>query len=136
MTVKIGSKGVKICSEIIFTQCFIAKFSLKFVRICSEQILLFLIIPKSSCPIALTIANARLTLCAGSKVALTSFASRLATRKHGRRARSRLAACGARSLRGRMEIGQERGGPASIFVIDKFMVNLGNWHYASIYIAH
>ena len=95
MTVKIRSKDVKICSEIIFAQCFIAKISLKFVRICSEQILLFLIIPKLSRPIALTIANARLTLCAGSEAALTGFVACLATRKHGRRARSKLAACGA-----------------------------------------
>ena len=78
MTVKIRSKGVKICSEIIFAQCFIAKISFKFVKICSEQILLFLIIPKLSRRAALTIANARLTLCAGSEAVLTSFASRLA----------------------------------------------------------
>ena len=58
MTVKIISKPVKICSEIIFTRCFIAKNSFKFARNFSEQILLFLIIPKSSRPIALTIANA------------------------------------------------------------------------------
>ena len=74
MTVKIISKPVKICSEIIFTRCFIAKIFFDFIGICTEQILLFLIIPKSSRPIALTIANAPRTLCADSCVALTSFA--------------------------------------------------------------
>ena len=78
MTVKIISKPVKICSEIIFTRCFIAKNSFKFARNFSEQILLFLIIPKSSRPIALTIANATRTLCAGSKAALTGFCFHLA----------------------------------------------------------
>ena len=99
MTVKIISKPVKICSFIIFTKCFKVKISLIFADFFTEQILLFLIIPKSSCPIALTIANARLTLCAGSEAALTGFVACLATRKHGRRARSKLAACGAWSLR-------------------------------------
>ena len=78
MTVKIISKPVKICSEIIFTRCFIAKIFFDFIGICTEQILLFLIIPKSSRPIALTIANAPRTLCAGSKAALTGFCFHLA----------------------------------------------------------
>ena len=50
------------------------KISLISVEIITEQISLFLIIPKSSRPIALTIANAPRTLCADSCVALTSFA--------------------------------------------------------------
>ena len=73
MTVKIISKPVKICSEIIFTRCFIAKISLFFVEIFSEQILIVLIFPKSSRRIALTIAKAKMPLCAESKAALTSF---------------------------------------------------------------
>ena len=73
MTVKIISKSVKICSEIIFTRCLKVKIFFDFIGICTEQILLFLIIPKSSRPIALTIANAPRTLCAGSKGALTGF---------------------------------------------------------------
>ncbi|MDY4664137.1 MAG: hypothetical protein SPC28_08055 [Alloprevotella sp.] len=73
MTVKIISKPVKICSEIIFTRCCIAKNSLFFVEIFSEQISLSLIIPKSSRHVALTIANAPLTLCAESEAALTRF---------------------------------------------------------------
>ena len=73
MTVKIISKPVKICSEIIFTRCFIAKISLFFVEIFSEQIFLSLIIYKSLRRAALTIANAVFTLCAGGEVALTSF---------------------------------------------------------------
>ena len=36
MTVKIRSKDVKICSEIIFAQCFNAKISFKFARNFSE----------------------------------------------------------------------------------------------------
>ena len=74
MTVKIISKLVKICSEIIFPKCFIVKISLFFVEIFSEQIFLSLIIHKSSRRAVLTIANARFTLCADSCVALTSFA--------------------------------------------------------------
>ena len=73
MTVKIISKPVKICSEIIFTRCFIAKISLFFVEIFSEQIFLSLIIYKSLRRAALTIANAVFTLCAGGEAALTSF---------------------------------------------------------------
>ena len=73
MTVKIISKPVKICSEIIFTRCFIVKNSLFFVEIFSEQIFLSLIIYKSLRRAALTIANAPRTLCADSYVALTSF---------------------------------------------------------------
>ena len=64
---------VKICSEIIFPTCFIVKIFFKIVRIISELILLFLIIPKSSRSIALTIANAPRTLCAENKAALTLF---------------------------------------------------------------
>ena len=74
MTVKIISKLVKICSFIIFPKCFIVKISLFFVEIFSKQIFLSLIIYKSSRRAALTIANARFTLCADSCVALTSFA--------------------------------------------------------------
>ena len=73
MSVKIISKPVKICSEIIFTRCFIVKNSLFFVEIFSEQILIVLIFPKSSRRIALTIAKAKMPLCAESKAALTSF---------------------------------------------------------------
>ncbi len=58
MTVKIISKPVKICSEIIFTRCFIVKNSMIFAGIIKERISVILIIPKSSRPIALTIANA------------------------------------------------------------------------------
>ena len=45
-----------------------------FAEFFSEQIFFVLIISKSSCCIALTIANAARTLCADSCVALTSFA--------------------------------------------------------------
>ena len=45
-----------------------------FAEFFSEPIFFVLIIPKSSCCIALTIANAPRTLCADSCVALTSFA--------------------------------------------------------------
>ena len=78
MTVKIISKPVKIYSEIIFTRCFIAKISMIFAGIIKERISVILIIPKSSRPIALTIANAPRTLCAGSKAALTGFCFHLA----------------------------------------------------------
>ena len=70
---KLSYMTVKICSEIIFTRCFIAKNSLFFVEIFSEQIFLSLIIPKSSRHVALTIANAPRTLCAESEAALTRF---------------------------------------------------------------
>ena len=73
MTVKIISKLVKICSFIIFPKCFIVKISLFFVEIFSKQIFLSLIIYKSSRRAALTIANARFTLCAESQTALTGF---------------------------------------------------------------
>ena len=73
MSVKIISKPVKICSFIIFPMCFIVKIFFDFIEICSEQIFLSLIIYKSSRRAALTIANARFTLCADSCVALTSF---------------------------------------------------------------
>ncbi|MFW5580642.1 MAG: hypothetical protein ACOCNG_01505 [Bacteroidales bacterium] len=43
------------------------------VEIITEQISIVLIIPKSSRRAALTIANARFTLCAESQAALTSF---------------------------------------------------------------
>ena len=56
--VKIISKGVKICSFIIFTRCFIVNISLFFAEIFKEQISIVLIIPKLSRRIALTIANA------------------------------------------------------------------------------
>ena len=74
MTVKIISKSVKICSFIIFPKCFIVKFFIKIIRILSEQISIVLIIPKLLRRAALTIANARFTLCAESETALTSFA--------------------------------------------------------------
>ena len=73
MSVKIISKLVKICSLIIFPMCRIVKISLFFVEIFSEQIFLSLIIYKSLCRAALTIANAVFTLCAGDEAALTSF---------------------------------------------------------------
>ena len=73
MSVKIISKLVKICSLIIFPMCRIVKISLFFVEIFSEQIFLFLIIYKSLRRVALTIANAVFTLCAGGEAALTSF---------------------------------------------------------------
>ncbi|MFW5589672.1 MAG: hypothetical protein ACOCNQ_06915, partial [Bacteroidales bacterium] len=49
------------------------KISLISVEIITEQISIVLIIPKSSRRAALTIANARFTLCAESQTALTSF---------------------------------------------------------------
>ena len=49
------------------------KISLISVEIITEQISLFLIIPKSSRRVALTIANAPFTLCAEVHGALTSF---------------------------------------------------------------
>ena len=73
MTVKIISKSVKICSEIIFTRCLKVKIFFDFIGICTEQISLFLIILKSSRRIALTFAKAKMPLCAESKAALTSF---------------------------------------------------------------
>ena len=74
MTVKIISKPVKICSEIIFPRCFIVKNSMIFVEISTEQISAVLIIPKLLPEVVLTIATAPRTLCAGSAKALTSFA--------------------------------------------------------------
>ncbi|MDY3732349.1 MAG: hypothetical protein SO001_04610 [Alloprevotella sp.] len=73
MSVKIISKLVKICSFIIFPECFKVKISLIFVEIFTEQVPAFLIIPKLSRRAALTIANAAFILCAGSGAALTSF---------------------------------------------------------------
>ena len=73
MSGKIISKPVKICSFIIFTRCFIVKFFFDSNEIFSEQILIVLIFPKSSPRIALTIAKAKMPLCAESKAALTSF---------------------------------------------------------------
>ena len=74
MTVKIISKPVKICPFIVFPMCLKVKTLMLFAEFFSEQIFFVLIIPKSSCCIALTIANAPRTLCADSCVALTSFA--------------------------------------------------------------
>ena len=74
MTVKIISKPVKICPFIVFPMCLKVKILMLFAEFFSEQIFFVLIIPKSSCCIALTIANAPRTLCADSCVALTSFA--------------------------------------------------------------
>ena len=53
--------------------CLKVKILMLFAEFFSEQIFFVLIIPKSSSCIALTIANARFTLCADSCVALTSF---------------------------------------------------------------
>ena len=80
MTVKIISKVVKICSFIVCTMCFIVKYSLIFAEIFSEQIVLSLIIPKSSRGTALTFVNAAFTICAGRVGALTSFVNDKATR--------------------------------------------------------
>ena len=74
MTVKIISKPVKICPFIVFPMCLKVKILMLFAEFFSEQIFFVLIIPKSSCCIDLTIANAPRTLCADSCVALTSFA--------------------------------------------------------------
>ena len=74
MTVKIISKPVQICPFIVFPMCLKVKILMLFAEFFSEQIFFVLIIPKSSCSIALTIANAPRTLCADSYVALTSFA--------------------------------------------------------------
>ena len=74
MTVKITSKPVKICPFIVFPMCLKVKTLMLFAEFFSEQIFFVLIISKSSCCIALTIANAPRTLCADSCVALTSFA--------------------------------------------------------------
>ena len=73
MSGKIISKIVKICSFIIFTRCFIVKFFFDSIEICSEQIFRSLIIYKSSRHVALTIANAKMPLCAESEKALTRF---------------------------------------------------------------
>ena len=73
MTVKIISKPVKICPFIVFPMCLKVKILMLFAEFFSEQIFFVLIISKSSCCIALTIANARFTLCAESQTALTSF---------------------------------------------------------------
>ena len=70
---KIISNPVKICSFIIFTRCFIVKFFFDSIEICSEQIFFSLIIYKSSRHAALTIANAKMPLCAESENALTRF---------------------------------------------------------------
>ena len=70
---KIISNPVKICSFIIFTRCFIVKFFFDSIEICLEQIFCSLIIYKSSRHAALTIANAKMPLCAESENALTRF---------------------------------------------------------------
>ena len=70
---KIISNPVKICSFIIFTRCFIVKFFFDSIEICSEQIFFSLIIYKSTRHAALTIANAKMPLCAESEKALTRF---------------------------------------------------------------
>ena len=74
MTVKIISKPVKICPFIVFPMCLKVKIFMLFAVFFSEQIFFVLIIPKSSCCIALTIANTPRTLCADSCATLTSFA--------------------------------------------------------------
>ncbi len=53
--------------------CFIVKNSMIFVEISTEQISIVLIIPKLSRRIALTNANAKSTLCAGSGAAVCFF---------------------------------------------------------------
>ena len=58
MSVKIISKSVKICSEIIFAMCFKVKIFLFFVEFFSEQIFIVLIIYKFPRRGTLTIANA------------------------------------------------------------------------------
>lgn len=70
---KIISNPVKICSEIIFSMCFIVKFFFDSIEICLEQIFCSLIIYKSSRHAALTIANAKMPLCAESEKVLTRF---------------------------------------------------------------
>ncbi|MGM9691791.1 MAG: hypothetical protein ACI3X6_01135, partial [Alloprevotella sp.] len=59
---------------IIFPMCLKVKISLIFAEIFSGQISLVIIILKISPHVALTIANAKLTFCAGSEKTLTSFA--------------------------------------------------------------
>ena len=71
--VKIISKPVKICSLIVFTMYLKVIIFSDFIEIFKEQISVFLIIPKLSRRVALTIANAKSTLCAGRGTALTSF---------------------------------------------------------------
>ena len=73
MTVKIISKLVKICSLIVFTRYLEVIIFSDFIEIFKEQISAFLIILKLSRRVALTIANAKSTLCAERGTALTSF---------------------------------------------------------------
>ena len=73
MSGKIISKPVKICSLIVFTRYFKVIIFSDFIEIFKEQISVFLIILKLSRRVALTIANAKSTLCAGRETALTSF---------------------------------------------------------------
>ena len=73
MTVKIINKSVEICSFIIFPRCFKVKIYLIFAEISTEQISIVLIIPKLTRRIALTNANAKSTLCAGSGAAVCFF---------------------------------------------------------------
>ena len=70
---KIISNPVKICSGIIFSMCFKVKIFLIFVEFFLEQIFRSLIIYKSSRHAALTIANAKMLLCAESEKSLTRF---------------------------------------------------------------
>ncbi len=70
---KIISKPVKICSLIVFTMCLKVIIFSDFIENFSEQLSVVLIIPKLSRRPALTIANAKSTLWAGSGTALTSF---------------------------------------------------------------
>ena len=58
MAVKIISKLVKICSLIVFTMYLKVIIFSDFIEIFKEQISVFLIIPKLSSRVALTIANA------------------------------------------------------------------------------
>ena len=73
MAVKIISKLVKICSLIVFTMYLKVIIFSDFIEIFKEQISVFLIIPKLSRRVALTIANAKSTLCVGRGTTLTSF---------------------------------------------------------------
>ena len=67
------SKNVEICSLIVFPRCSKVKIYLIFAEISTEQISIVLIIPKHTRRIALTNANAKSTLCAGSGAAVCFF---------------------------------------------------------------
>ncbi|MGM9692237.1 MAG: hypothetical protein ACI3X6_03410 [Alloprevotella sp.] len=79
MSVKIISKIMKNCSLIVSTKCLKVKIPLLFTGILKELNSVVLIIPKLARCSVLTIANAPLTLCAGSEAALTGFCLHLAS---------------------------------------------------------